>query len=362
MDQYIHDRWESDRGFPGGAVHGITQSTDGYLWIASAKGLVRFDGLVFRLIPIAGLRTEQDPTVLALAPDPSGGLWVQHRSAMLVRYHQRRFEEPLPSVLSELGASVTAMSASPDGAMLLAVLGHGLIRYKGGQLETIVQRQAMPSSFVIAIAQTPDGDVWLGTRDSGLLRLHAGRLTPIVKGLPDQKINALLAGDGKQLWIGTDDGVSLWNGVEVTRAGVPESLAHIGALAMIRDRDGNIWIGTSSGQLLRVNRQGVASLDERDRARRGAVTTVFEDRDRNLWIGTNRGIERLRDGVFTTYSAAQGLPTDTYGPVYVDANRRAWIAPAAGGLYAISGSQIAPVPIVGLTTDVVYSISGGGGD
>src|SRR5262249_60325711 len=97
MNQYIHDRWESDRGFPGGAVHGITQSTDGYLWIAAAKGLVRFDGLVFRPFQISGLRTERDPTVLAIVPDPSGGLWVQHRSAMLVRYRHGRLEEPLPA-------------------------------------------------------------------------------------------------------------------------------------------------------------------------------------------------------------------------------------------------------------------------
>ena len=79
MEQYIHDRWERDRGFPGGAVHGITQSTDGYLWIAADKGLVRFDGLAFQLIPRPGLTKEQDPAVLAVAPDPLGG--ALHRAA-----------------------------------------------------------------------------------------------------------------------------------------------------------------------------------------------------------------------------------------------------------------------------------------
>ena len=152
-----------------------------------------------------------------------------------------------------------------------------------------------------------------------------------------------------------------WNGAEVTRAGIPDRLAHVGALAMVRDRDENIWIGTTSGHLLRVNRHGVVSIDERDRGRRGAVTSVFEDRDRNLWIGTNRGIERLRDGVFTTYSAAQGLPVDASGPVYVD-DTRTWIAPVDGGLYTIAGQRVTPVTIAGLANDVVYSISGGAGD
>ena len=75
-------------------------------------------------------------------------------------------------------------------------MDHGVIRYRNGQVETIVSHQMMPSSFVIAMAQTPDGDVWLGTRDSGLLRLHDGQLLPIVRGLQNQKINALLVGEG----------------------------------------------------------------------------------------------------------------------------------------------------------------------
>jgi ligand-binding sensor domain-containing protein len=361
MEQYIHDRWESDRGFPGGAVHGITQSTDGYLWIAAAKGLVRFDGLVFQLFQRSELTNEHDPTVLAVVADPAGGLWVQLRNAMLARYRHGRFEAPLAPALNERGQAVTAMSPTSGNAILIAAMEHGVMRYRDGQVETIVPHQAMPNSFVIAIAQTPDGDVWLGTRDSGLLRLHHGQLMPIVKGLPDQKINALLVGDGNTLWIGTDEGVSRWDGAEVTRGGVPASLAKVGALAMVRDHDANTWIGTTSGQLLRVNRHGVASLDERDRGRRGAVTTVFEDRDRNLWIGTNRGIERLRDGVFTTYSTAQGLPAGAYGPVHVDGDR-IWVAPAAGGLYSISGQRAAPVALAGLGNDVIYSISGGAGD
>jgi signal transduction histidine kinase/ligand-binding sensor domain-containing protein len=194
-----------------------------------------------------------------------------------------------------------------------------------------------------------------------LLRLHGGQLTPIVQGLPDQKINALVAGEDNTLWIGTDDGVSRWNGVAVTRTGVPAALAHVEALAMLRDRDDSVWIGTASGALLRVNRSGVASVDPEDRVPRGAVTAIFEDRDRNLWIGTNRGIERLRDGVFTTYSTAQGLPPGSSGAIHVDIDR-VWVAPVAGGLYTIRNRQVTPVQAGGLAADVIYSISGDGDD
>src|SRR5262249_9469917 len=155
---------------------------------------------------------------------------------------------------------------------------------RDGRIETIIAPAALPSSFVISIAQTPDGDIWLGTRDSGLLRVQHGRVTPITKGLPDQKVNCLLRDGERDLWIGTDNGVGRWDGAEVTRAGVPAALEHVGALAMVRDSDSNIWIGAASGGLLRVNQRGVSAFDQADR--RETVTAVFEDRDHNIWIGT----------------------------------------------------------------------------
>src|SRR5262249_47713947 len=93
MSQYIRDRWGSDNGFPGGPVYAITQTADGYLWIGAEKGLVRFDGLTFRLFQPPGLVSGVDSTVLALVPDPDGGLWAQLRSAAVVRYRDEAFED-----------------------------------------------------------------------------------------------------------------------------------------------------------------------------------------------------------------------------------------------------------------------------
>src|ERR1035438_9899166 len=48
MSQYVHDRWGAEQGFPTGPVYAITQTADGYLWIGTGAGLVRFDGWGFR--------------------------------------------------------------------------------------------------------------------------------------------------------------------------------------------------------------------------------------------------------------------------------------------------------------------------
>lgn len=359
LSQYIRDAWGNDRGFPGGPVHGIAQTADGYLWIAAEKGLVRFDGLTFKLFEPSAATSGTGPTVLGIAAHDDGSLWTRLRGPALLRYRNGKFESDHPSVAPS-DRVITAMARGRDGAILMAPLGHGVTAYRDGRFTTIAPQPAMPGSFVIAITDMPDGDVWMGTRDSGLLRVQGERVTAITKGLPDQKINCLLAGAEGDLWIGTDNGVVRWNGREVTSAGLPAALARVRPLVMIKDRDANIWIGTASDGLLRVNADGVSSLEAGDPDARATISALFEDRDGNLWIGSPRGIERWRDGVFTTFSTAQGLPSDSPGPVYVDSAGRTWFGPSGGGLYWLRDGRAGRVSQGGLDEDVVYSIAGDG--
>ncbi len=85
---------------------------------------------------------------------------------------------------------------------------------------------------------------------------------------------------------------------------------------------------------------------------------MFEDREGNIWTGGSLGIERLRDGVFKTYTTTDGLPSDSNGPVFVDAANRTWSAPLDGGLFWLKGDLIQRVTLAGLASDVVYSIDG----
>jgi signal transduction histidine kinase/ligand-binding sensor domain-containing protein len=296
-----------------------------------------------------------------VAPAPDGSLWARLRGPTLVRYRHHGFEDVL-AALGQPQSVVTAMIRRHDGTMLLATLGQGAIAYRDGRFSPLVAPALMPNSFAISIAETPDGDVWLGTRDAGLLRVQGARVTRITQGLPDQKINSLLPGDEGDLWIGTDRGIARWTGTGITTDGVPPSLRDLSALAMLRDRESNVWIAAGARGLLRVNRDGISARDERDQRFWGNVTAVFEDRDANLWIGTTSGIERWRDGAFTSYSTAQGLPSNGMGPLHIDRAQRTWFAPTDGGLYWLRDGRVGQITQAGLQDDVVYSIGGGGED
>ncbi|MBV8728852.1 MAG: hypothetical protein JO336_03495 [Acidobacteriia bacterium] len=367
MSQYVHDRWGVEQGFPRGAVYAITQSADGYLWIGTEAGLVRFDGWNFRLIKDdSGVFTMA--SVLGLVADRDGSLWVRLQDFSVLRYRNGVFDRPSPDAQSY--TKIDAMSRTNRGEPLLSKMQTGAFAFRPGGFQLMASADELPRSPVTTLGQTPQGDVWLGTRDAGLFRFAGGRVTNLRSGLPDLKIDSLLPGEGGDLWVGTDSGIVRWNGHELTAAGVPAAMKRVQALAMVRDRDRNIWVGTDSQGLWRINSHGAARGANNQSAAQlnpgtripQAITTLFEDREGDLWIGHADGIERVRDSAFVTYSTEEGLPAEGGSPVFVDSQSRVWFAPRTGGLWWVKDEQRGRVGNAGLNQDVVYSLAGAGSE
>ena len=356
ISQYIRDQWRIEQGFPGGGVNAITEGADGYLWIGAEKGLVRFDGLNFVLFGQANSSQLLSGSVLGLNADSKGELWIRLESPGLLRYRDGTFQSVFSNLTAELG--VTAMGRGYRGDILLARAGAPL-RYSNGKFEDLAAHGESTRRLVISVAETAGGRVWMGTRDAGLFSLQNGREF-VPAGQSDRKINCLLPGDGEELWVGTDAGLVRWNGSELTRSGVPQSLRRVQVLALTRDRDSNIWAGTAGG-LMRIDAHGVASADSSGR-QLGAVSAIFEDREGDLWVGGTKGIERYRDSTFLTYSAPTADSSQDAGPLYVDASGRTWFGPSGGGLGWLKGAEKGSVADAGLGKDVVYSIDGGRGE
>jgi len=358
ISQYQRDEWSAEQGFPGGKVYAIAQTPDGYLWLGAEKGLVRFDGVRFQFFdPSISTEFPTGP-IVGLVVDSEGTLWVRPRGLTLLRYRDGAFQDILKNVASP-EADVTAMCLSRNGEILFSRPIRGITRYNKGGLASVAPASELPR-LIISLAETGDGVVWMGTREEGLYYFSGGRVSALTQSLPDRKINTLLPLSEHELWIGTDAGVARWDGEAISLLGASRSLEHISAFAMIRDRDSNIWVGTSRG-LERIHARGGFSVEQAPNTM-GAVSALFEDREGNIWVGTERGIERLRDTIFTTYSAANGLPFESNGPVLVDLDGRTWFAPIRGGLYWLKEGQIGRVSEAGLGEDVVYSIDGRKGE
>jgi ligand-binding sensor domain-containing protein/signal transduction histidine kinase len=382
MAQYMREQWNSEKGFPGGGVTALAQSADGYLWIGTKKGLVRFDGLNFRGFQQTAVNNFPIGPVQGLQSDAQGNLWILLANTRVLRYRDGKFEPG--GEQAEFG--ITAMSRKADGTVLLSSLAWGSLTYHAGKFDALnpapqpppaaaesndemstrlswatgvtPHRYAEPNAAVLTSAEGNDGRIWLGTEEKGIFSLKDGRISGLAKSAELGKINCLLSAADGGLWVGTEHGLAHWDGQEFTAENVPAALAHVRILTMARDRDANIWLGTQRG-LFRLNRSGL-SEEEEGRNAAAPVTSLTEDREGNLWVGRPEGIERLRDSPFVTYTLGKDVSSESDGPVYVDAQGRVWFGPLDGGLFWLRDGKIHRVTKAGLDKDVVYSIAGSG--
>ena len=350
MRQYLTHRWGLREGISGGRINSIAQSPDGYLWIGSDDGLQRFDGFTFQSIQPSVREMAPLRHVLSLTLDHDGSLWIYCQDSRLIHYVNGHFSVILSSAQKE--SAVTSVAAAGDGGIFAVGLYHGLMRLKNGGITRLPLKT---TALLIAMAPAADGRLWIGTRESGILTWKDNVATPLTQGIPDLKVNCFLPMQDGSMWIGTDNGIAVWNGQSIVVPQLPAEMQHQQVLAMVQDHEHHLWIGTERG-LIHFDGHTARWLTKSDR--QVAVTALFEDQQGDLWFGDGDSLERISETPILHFGADAGFPSGRYGPVYADSRGRIWFAPLQGGLYWARDGVAHELPVAGLDHDVVYSIDG----
>jgi signal transduction histidine kinase len=351
-EQYVHQSWNSTNGFPKGRVDAITQSIDGYLWIGTDEGLIRFDGQTFKQFRYSSQNESSPDHVLGLVADPDGKLWVRLLQPSLLRYGDGTFTAA--RLYPKHDPLVTAIGMGRNGSVLFASVSDGLFTSEGGSLRSLINKRLLPSSSATAIAETRPQDIWVGTSDSGLLHVDGGKTTTVTRGLPSAHITCLLTGADTQLFVGTASGLVRWDGHALTNTGLPAILRSKPISALTRDRDGNIWIGTLQG-LYRMDTLGNAVLQSNTHSK---ITALFHDREGDVWAGSPNELERIKESSFGTYAEKGSHVTDEGGPVFANSRGQVWTSPNAGVLVRIEPSSMSDFHLPQFRGDRILSISG----
>jgi len=309
--QYVRRSWTVERGLPHGTVRAVAQTADGYLWLATYEGLVRFNGEAFRVFDKnSGLGSSSIDT-LCRTPDDS--LWLGTFDG-LVRYKDGRFQT-IP-MESDAGIIKTIVPSHDGGVWVGSAKGR-IIHVAGEHPRALTL--PLPVSPINALAVT--GDVlWIGT-SRGLFRYENGKLDAISS---DSIVS--LASDGDDaLLIGTATGLDrrTSSGVEHI-AGLPSDQI----TAVRRDRDGNLWIGTYGNGVFRWSNGKISPYGIADGLLNPTIRAIFEDDEGSIWIGSQNGLEQLRVGPFVTWNERDGLADDHVRTVFEDRDGVMWVGTA----------------------------------
>jgi ligand-binding sensor domain-containing protein/signal transduction histidine kinase len=326
VNQYAHTAWKVSEGFSQGVIRAIAQAPDGYLWLGTEFGLLRFDGV--RAVPWqppAGKHLlSSDITSLQVARD--GRLWIGAYSGLA------SWKDGTLTHYPELdGQIIEALLEDREGTIWVGgwapSIGR-LCRIQSGNTQCYGEDGRFGSG-VTTLYEDSGGNLWAGGM-TGLWRWKPGppKLYPIAD--PAHRIYALIESDDGGILIAKHGGMTkLRNGKAEAYplpAG-PQFRPH----RLLRDRNGGLWIGAVVDRGLLHIHKGTTDLFTRaDGLSGGAVSSLFEDREGNIWVATLDGLDRFRDFAVPTISVQQGLSSQGVAAVLAARDGSLWLGTSNG--------------------------------
>ncbi len=347
VSQYVFDNWQIQQGLPQNSVEALARTPDGYLWLATHEGLVRFDGVRFTVFDRANTPLLRTRIITRLHVDDDGRLWIGTRVGVLT-FAQGQFQAYDEPGLRD--GYIRAIVSDRDGRVWVGT-ERALFAISGSTVRSFGRDHGLADTAIRTLHIGNDGTLWAATNVGGLYRRVADRFERVaIDGDPATGgVRAMLEDEDGALWLGTEDGRLLRGRDDQFEpfAGAQNLGASVSAI--LRDRDGNLWVATTGAGVLRLGRSAPSWFDMRERTSND-VRALLEDPEGSLWLGTfGAGLERLHTGKFIPYGPAEGLPGNLVWSVAPSRDGSLWLGTDAGLTHYAQGKFEYLAPRLGLT-------------
>ncbi len=355
ISQFIHQSWQTAQGLPQNSVLSLGQTPDGYIWMGTEEGLVRFDGIRFTVFDknTAGLKNNM---VLALLVDHRHDLWLGTYGGGIARLQNGKFKSyttanGLPS------NQIRALCEDHNGGIWIATDGAGLVRFQDGKFRVFTKKDGLVDNDVFSIVEDKAGALWIGTH-TGLSRFEGGRFATFKTGSgPGDFVRALLADADGTMWAGTNDGLLRISEAGLRRFSVRDGLSSNTVFSLRKDSAGSLWIGTTNG-LNRLANDQFNRFTEKDGLSGKDVWTILDDKEGTLWVGTGGGgLNAFKAGIFTGMAKENGLVSDLILATFQDRSGGIWLGSDQGLMNLKDGRVTTYTTQQGLPDNFVFSVA-----
>jgi len=268
--------------------------------------------------------------------DREGNWWAGLEAAGLVRLREPQFH----SVAAGSAAAKPAKSVCQDsnGTVWIGTLSGGLDCWSGGNYTNLPVIEGAPQESVFCVCPDAFGRLWASAGDEDLFIREQGefkRVSPVIHG-----VKAILADRAGRIWIGTSSGLYFADGQSPDEIQPFKGIARRHVRALSEDPTGVLWAGTGSGELYRIASNTATFFRPTDNEESGAIWSVLAGRDGTVWVGTFRGgLLRFRNGQFTRFGKKDGLPDNVICQILDDHHGNLWLG-SHQGVFRVNKSAL----------------------
>ena len=324
ISQYAHTAWKVREGFAKGVIYALAQTPDGYLWIGTEFGLLRFDGIraVPWMPPNGQLPSNEVPTLLVTR---DGTFWIGTTKGIA------RWKDGKLTTYSELnGSRIFALLEDRNGTVWAATREARIFAENVGPIEAdaegnfwvsfdkdLLKWKSGRPSFEVRDApqmlRDRDGAQWVATPDRGLVHIHQGKTDVFSEsdGLSGDTVTGLLEDREGDVWAVTSNGVDRFREYAVPNISTKQGLSSTKSGAIVAAKDGSVWIATyngldrwKDGRISVVNRSG--STQDPNRISKRGPYSLFEDSERRIWLSMGQEFGFLANNRFVPVPDVHG--------------------------------------------------------
>ena len=338
LTQYVHRVFQAQPGLPQASVYAVSRMRDGYLWLGTQSGAVRFDGARFTPIPALEQAGLSSIWFRKIVEDATGRVWLLAEDSRLIAID--------PAGLKVIDdAHFTCLFPGKTGEVW-SCTPNGLVKFKGEERQFYPSAESLTNAVTTG-CQAADESIWLAGGSTIVFWDGAQYTKPGLHSLPRNPLIRSVLCSSNTVWMATSKGLVRLENTGTENAaeklytfndGLPDNI-----VITLGQGAGHIWAGTRSG-FSRVSGKGIESFGYREGLSQQTVLALLEDQEGSLWVGTGNGLDQFLDGAATRFTANEGLPGDAVGPVIEDRRGKLWTGSPEGGLAVFDGQRFSVVP------------------
>jgi signal transduction histidine kinase/ligand-binding sensor domain-containing protein len=318
-EDYVLRAWNSYDGLPSNTIAGITQTPDGYLWIATPHGLARFDGVRYKSFLRYDLPELESNDVSTIFSSRDGALWLGFNRGGVTKLSEGHWETITPQL--PLGEDTSWTSSFAEDAVGNIWFAYDpdckAFRWSQRGLEVFTAKNGIGPGDSTYVYQAANRAIWFSTTEG----------CGVFDGKGFRKIDPM--GGSLSHMAPSHDG-SVWcvrqcKLLRYESDGTREEVADIGNAVpsvLYEDHSGDLWIGTKNSGLFRFRGGSFVRVP----TSHPNISSIIEDREENLWVGTRGGgLDQLRQRRFFLRQKNDGLNDESIVSLCSDSEGKLWL-------------------------------------